>query len=326
MDMAIGFDTSCYTTSVAAVDERGRVVDSFRMLLPVASGQRGLRQSEAVFVHVKQVPQVMEKLSASLAKVDVRICAVSAAHAPREDAESYMPVFTVGLGHAKVLAGALQVPLYQFSHQQGHIAAGQVDGADMGARFVALHLSGGTTDLLLSEQGKLSQLGGSLDLHAGQLVDRIGVAMGLPFPAGPSLEELALRCAERAQAILPVSMADSDLHCHLSGAEAQCDRLLKSGTLSQEEIALEVFDFLTRTVIRLLQAGCDAAKCEQALVVGGVASSLLLRRLIGERLQKSGSPMKVVFGKPEYSGDNAVGIALLGMKQLKERRKAEESI
>ena len=315
MNVVLGFDTSCYTTSAAAVNAQGCVIGSCRMLLPVPSGQRGLRQSEAVFAHVRQLPQVMEELAGALERADAHVCAVAASQAPREGEESYMPVFAVGCGQAKVVASALRVPCYFVSHQQGHIAAGQIGGPEQGSRFVALHVSGGTTDLLLSDNGKLRELGGSLDLHAGQLVDRIGVAMGLPFPAGPALEALALQCREKPQALLPASMERGDLRCHLSGAEAQCMRILAKQALPPEAVALEVFDFLARTIARLLAAGCGGEKVSSALVVGGVASSGLLRGLVLARLQKAGSHIQVFFGKPEFSADNAAGVALLGMKQ-----------
>ncbi len=315
MEVVLGFDTSCYTTSAAAVDRDGRVLASQRMLLPVESGKRGLRQSEAVFAHVRQLPLVARELGERLAPCSPWICAVAASWAPKEGEDSYMPVFLAGLGQAQALAGLLGVPCYECSHQQGHIAAGQLGNPPLGEPFVALHLSGGTTELLLSDQGRLTLLGGSLDLQAGQLVDRVGVALGLPFPAGPELEKLALACQEPAGALLPVSFEKDGLSCHLSGAEAQCRRWIAAGELSRSRIALEVYDFLARTVARLLAAGCGKAQTDRALVVGGVASSLLLRELLARRLRKGGSPLEVVFGKPEFSADNAAGVALLGARR-----------
>ncbi|MEA5016486.1 MAG: hypothetical protein VB099_18175 [Candidatus Limiplasma sp.] len=315
MEVVLGFDTSCYTTSVAAVDRDGRVLGSQRMLLPVESGKRGLRQSEAVFAHVRQLPLVARELGQRLEPLSPRICAVAASASPREDGDSYMPVFLAGLGQGKALAALLGVPCYECSHQQGHIAAGQLGNPPLGERFVALHLSGGTTEMLLSSQGKLTLLGGSLDLQAGQLVDRVGVALGLPFPAGPELEKLALACQEPSARLLPVSFAKDGLSCHLSGAETQCQRWIAVGEMPQERIALEVFDFLARTVARLLIAGCKQEETAQALVVGGVASSLLLRELLDRRLRKAGSALKAVFGKPEFSADNAAGVAFLGARR-----------
>jgi N6-L-threonylcarbamoyladenine synthase len=313
LDVAIGFDTSCYTTSVAAVDTRGNVVASRRMLLPVPSGQRGLRQSEAVFAHVRQMPLLAEDMRMALGGAAIR--AVCASCAPRDREDSYMPVFTVGLGHAETLAGMLDVPCYRVSHQQGHIAAGQLYLPPMDKRFAALHLSGGTTELLLSDGGALTALGTSLDLHAGQLIDRVGVRMGLPFPAGPELEKLALGWPEPAEALLPVSLTRGDLDCHLSGAETRCGQWIERQTYPHAKIALETFDLLARTVARMLVAACRETGVEQALVVGGVASSALLRDMVAKRLAKLGCGAEIRFGRPEYSGDNAAGVAWLGMRR-----------
>lgn len=310
MRVTLGFDTSCYTTSAAAVGETGEVLAASRLLLPVAGGQRGLRQSEAVFAHVRQMPLVMDQLH--LPKT-ARIVALCASATPRDEQDSYMPVFTVGLGHARVLADALGVPLYQTSHQQGHIAAGLIGNPVPEENFVALHLSGGTTELLYCHNGGLRLLGGSMDLHAGQLVDRVGVALGLNFPAGPALEKLAMACGEPTEALLPVSMEKDGLHCHLSGAETQAQRLI--GRYSPERIAAEVFDLLARTVARLLAAATAKCHVSDALVVGGVASSTLLRALVSQRLQKQRMPVRLLFGQPQYSADNAAGVASIGMRR-----------
>ncbi len=314
MEAVLGFDTSCYTTSAALVDLGGQVLASHRMLLPVESGQRGLRQSEAVFIHVRQLPKVMDALQSYLIP-PVKIVALAATSSPRQGEDSYMPVFTVGLGQAQVLSAALRVPCYRFSHQQGHIAAGQVEGQTMAGPFVALHLSGGTTEMLLCSNGVLTSLGGTLDLHAGQLIDRVGVALGLAFPAGPALEKLALRANNPPLSLLPANLEQADLCCHFSGGETRALRWIAAKTMLPEQIALEVFDWLARTVTRMLTAGCKAAGVSQALVVGGVASSTLLREMVTKRLSETDHSVTLTSGKPEYSADNAVGIAYLGAQQ-----------
>ncbi len=244
------------------------------------------------------------------------IVAICASKTPRDDESSYMPVFTVGHGYAEVLASALGVPLYTTSHQQGHIAAGLIDDQEMNGDRVAIHISGGTTEMLFEHDQNLSLIGGTLDLHAGQLVDRIGVAMGLSFPAGPALEQLAMKATEPARALLGVSFEQKDCYCHLSGAETKALKMLSDQTLSKETIALEVFDFLSRTLCRMILAGCKQTACKQVLIVGGVASSTLLRSLLMERFKKATkNPPYIHFGLPQYSADNAVGIATIGMKR-----------
>lgn len=308
--VVIGLDTSCYTTSAAAVTVDGQVIASSRKLLPVPEGQRGLRQSEMVFIHTRQLPERMQEVAEAVK--GRKVVAVCASRYPRDDENSYMPAFQVGDAQARSLAAVLGVPCFACSHQRGHIHAAMVDsGVNTQMPMLAVHLSGGTTEVLSYIGDQLKLLGGSLDLHAGQLVDRTGVALGLPFPAGPHLEALALQ--GKSEALLPTSMDPSGLWCHLSGAETQVQRWISMGTMPRENIAMEVYDLLARTVARLvLQAGRTAG-IRQVLIAGGVASSKLFRPLVTERIHKKDMGFHVCFGKPEYSGDNAVGVALIGV-------------
>ena len=204
-------------------------------------------------------------------------------------------------------------PLTRIHVLVGHIRAAQVKSGITENTFLALHLSGGTTDVLLKEGDNLTPLGTSMDLHAGQLVDRIGVALGLPFPSGPHLEALAKKGISRAK--VPVSMEEETLQCHLSGAEAQLMRMIQSGE-NANDIAAEVYSILCRTVLRLLKAAAEKTNTETILLAGGVASSQLFRKILQERNEKRRLHLKLHFGKPEYSGDNAVGVALLGLEKL----------
>lgn len=312
--IVIGLDTSCYTTSVAAVTVEGQVLASCRKLLPVKEGERGLRQSEAVFIHVRQLPERLEELAAYTKGHE--IVAVCASRQPRDEEESYMPVFQVGDDQARGLAAMLGVPCFASTHQRGHVAAAMVDSGVEEGDLLAVHLSGGTTELLSLRGDDLTLLGGTLDLHAGQFVDRVGVALGLPFPAGPHLEKLAVQ--GRSEAKLPANMADQDLHCHFSGAETQVQRWIKQGDMPKEDIAREVYDLLARTVSRMILAGSRDTGIRQVLIAGGVASSQLFRQLVTERIHKKDKGFRVCFGRPEYSGDNAVGAALIGAKKYRE--------
>ncbi len=318
--VVVGLDTSCYTTSVAAVTVEGEVVASCRRLLPVRQGERGLRQSEALFIHVRQLPERLEELAHAIRGME--IAAVCVSRRPRDEEESYMPVFHAGDAQGRGLAAMLGVPCFASTHQRGHIAAAMVDSGIAPGPLLALHLSGGTTELLALWGEELTLLGGTLDLHAGQLVDRVGVALGLPFPAGPHLETLAL--AGQAEALLPVNMADGGLRCHFSGAESQAQRWIAAGAMPKENVAREVYDLLARTVARMLCAGAETTGIRQALLAGGVASSPLFRELVTARIAKRDRGLRVCFGKPEYSGDNAVGIALIGAARYRRMKENEE--
>ena len=172
--------------------------------------------------------------------------------------------------------------------------------------------------MLLSDGDSLTPLGASVDLHAGQLVDRVGVRLGLPFPAGPHLEALALLGENQNR--VPVSFEKDGLRCHLSGAEAQLMRMIEAGE-PRENVAAEVYGVLCRTVLRLAQSAADVSNAKEVLIAGGVASSRLLRTMLLERNDRRRAGLTLYFGRPEFSGDNAVGVALIGL----ERRAKGES-
>lgn len=308
MSAVLGIDTSCYTTSAALVSVEGELLGSARRLLIVGEGERGLQQSQGLFQHVKNLPDMIGQVMQGAPQ----ICAVCASVRPRPAEESYMPVFRAGESQARAAAALLRVPFYPVSHQEGHVRAAMVDaGIDAGRPFLALHLSGGTTEILLADQGRLTLLGGSLDLHAGQLVDRTGVRMGLGFPAGPALEKLAMQAAP--QGLLGVSIKGTS--CNLAGAENKIERWLAQGEISREQIAAEVFDFLCRTIERMIENACEATGARQALLAGGVASSTLLRSMLNVRAKKRRLNCRLHYAHPELSGDNAVGVALLGAER-----------
>ena len=313
-EAVLGLDTSNYRTSLALVTPEGEILLNERRLLPVPAGERGLRQSDAVFAHLRALVGMEDSLRE---RAEVKIRAVAASVRPRDPEDSYMPVFQVGQTVGRTLAGTMGVPFFPTTHQRGHLAAAALGSSlDPERPYLAIHLSGGTTDLLYLEGEKLIPLGGCLDLHAGQLVDRAGVAMGLSFPAGPELETLAE--AGKSSGELSCSLEKGDLHCHLSGAESQVQRWIREGRKDQEDIAREIYDLLARTLARMLRAGAKKTGAEQALVTGGVAASRLLRRLLTERMRKGPGGPELVFGSPALSGDNAVGTALIGIRKMAE--------
>ena len=312
MKAVLGIDTSCYTTSAALVSIEGRLLSSERQLLTVEEGGRGLQQSAALFQHIKAIPQMIE--AALFQAGAVQIVAVAASTRPRSKEDSYMPVFRAGESEARTAAMLLSVPFFPFSHQQGHIRAAMY-GTELKTDqpFLALHLSGGTTELLAHSDNTLSFIGGTLDLHAGQLIDRIGVRMGLSFPAGPEMEKLAVQ--GHAKGLLGVTIRG--LNCCISGAENKAAAWLSSNELDRQDIAAEVFDFLSRTVERMLEKAVAETGIRDALLAGGVSSSMLFRKMLKQRVKNRRLNCNLFFAKPELSGDNAVGVALLGADYLK---------
>ncbi|MDO4565113.1 MAG: FIST N-terminal domain-containing protein [Clostridia bacterium] len=300
----LGIDTSCYTTSVACISDMGIVCDE-RTVLSVSPGERGLRQSEALFLHIKNLPPLLEKVFSAVEPHQIRAIGVSASPVLTDD--SYMPVFLAGLNQARALAAALKVPLHRTAHQNGHIAAALIGNEKISEQeFCAIHLSGGTTDVLsIDRRQKITVLGASTDIHAGQFVDRVGVMLGCPFPCGKSLERLA-SAAKNKDIKIPSSVRG--LNCSFSGAESFAARCLERGA-DGSEVAFAVYDCLSRTLAKLIEGLFERTKNERTLLFGGVASSRLLRELLAKRVGQ-----RLYFAKPELSSDNAVGVAYLAMK------------
>ncbi len=321
----LGFDTSNYTTSAAAVI--GGEYINLRSLLPVKQGERGLRQSDGVFHHTKNIGEIYDKLDIDFSQV----CAVGVSTRPRNVSGSYMPVFLVGEAFGRGVAHSLGVPLYEFSHQDGHIMAGIFSAhADelLNGRFLSVHLSGGTTEILASEfdgGGFVNEIvGGTRDISAGQFVDRTGVYLGMRFPCGRELEALAsgtlnlnnartLNQSKPGTLKLPVS--EKDGYVNFSGVETKIKQLI--GSAEPQEIAAAVFENIGETLCRAINSAICKTGLERILIVGGVASNSILR----ERF-KSGINGKVFFGSAELSSDNAVGTARLAEASfLKQNRR-----
>ncbi len=304
MTYTIGIDTSNYTTSIASFDG----VDGMNcsQLLPVKQGELGLRQSDAVFAHIKSLPELSGRLFSHMQ--GEKISAVGVSTRPRAVDGSYMPCFMVGLSHAKLLADAFKVPLIEVSHQQGHVAAslwsaGRLDLMD--TPHLAWHLSGGTTELLLVEpEGRnvrCIRIGGTTDISAGQLIDRTGVMLQLPFPAGKHLDALS-RDAVMTEVF---KVKCSELEFSLSGVQNKVEQFHQ-----KHQIPTETAAYALRCVGEaVLAATKNALKKYPGLPVvfsGGVASNSMLREKLAH--------IDPIFSQPQFSTDNAMGVAVLAAR------------
>ncbi len=330
--IVLAIDTSNYTTSAAcSTPDSGYVSGGFLIRqeknpLSVKQGERGLRQSDALFAHTVNLPKVIERLLSKMPE-DAQIEAIGYSAVPRRIEGSYMPCFLAGEAVARSLSAAMKVPLYAFSHQEGHIAAAaysaqydpMTESADGEAAlsdpsvflspFLAFHVSGGTTDVLhvvpANGRYEITQLGTSLDLHAGQAIDRIGVMLGLDFPCGPALEALAKQFKGHIESP-KVSVIGCD--CNLSGLENMAQKLLRQGT-SHEEIAAFTFVFLEKTLKKMTENALKQYPHLPVLYSGGVMSNHYMRR--GLRLLCRSNRSEAYFAAPCFSADNAVGISML---------------
>ncbi len=310
----LGFDTSNYTTSVALYESGEGTIRHSRQLLPVEPGQLGLRQSDALFHHVRRLPGVMEEVLGGQAPIG----AVCASEKPRNLSDSYMPCFLAGAAAAKGIALALGAPYYGTAHQDGHLAAalysaGRLDLMDR--PFLGFHISGGTMEVVRVVPGKtdvfaIRVLGHTLDLSAGQLIDRVGARLGLSFPAGPQLEALAAAGTTTDKRVIPLR----DGCCNLSGMENVMDRLLEAGT-PPADAARFLLNTLADLLWRMTRAALEQVGRLPVVYSGGVLCNGLIRARLGQGDWES------VFAAPEFSSDNAAGVAVLGYYTDRLRRR-----
>ena len=305
----LGIDTSNYTTSLAICNEDGEVIANIKKLLDVKDGEKGLRQSDAVFSHVKNLPMLSNELSSALENCKIEAVGVSVS--PRDIEGSYMPCFLVGRATAVTVAASHNAPVYEFSHQAGHIMAAlyscNMVNELINREFIAFHVSGGTTEALYVKPNgntfAIDIVGATADISAGQAIDRAGVMMGLKFPCGKELERLA---NEYTGKLPKPKICVKGMEFNLSGLENISDKLYKE-TLDKPYVAAYVLNFVSETLIKLTENIREAYPSIPIVYAGGVMSNKILQ----SKLSKFAD---TYFATPDFSADNAAGIALLARK------------
>lgn len=301
----LGIDTSNYTTSLALCSD-GKIIKSVRRLLPVKEGEKGLRQSDAVFLHTKALPELAEELFSSEEYSPENLRAVGVSVSPRDAQGSYMPCFLAGLSFASGISASHRIPLYKFSHQAGHIKAGIYSSGNPeieNNKFISFHISGGTTEALLvtpsGDSYKCEIIGGTNDASAGQIIDRAGVLCGLSFPCGKELDRLACE----SEKVLPCSVSIKDTYFSLSGLQNKFESYISGGE-SLNDAARFIFESLAKCFAKCTDNIRSKYGNLPVLYAGGVMSNSIIRGRLA-------SVTEAYFASAELSSDNACGTALL---------------
>ena len=293
----------------------GELISNLKRPLPVKPGERGLRQSDAVFAHTVNIPDLMREAGQLLG--GKRVVAVGVSATPRNESGSYMPCFLSGVAAAESVSATLGVPLYRFSHQCGHIMAAVYSSGAwevLNGEFGAFHISGGTTELVRvkpTECGfETKLLGGTADLNAGQVIDRIGVYLGMKFPAGPALEAEAMKNTDK---IPKKKVSSSGMTVNLSGLENMAIKLYKD-TNNAPLTAAFVFDYIGRSISAMLDAYKEQYGDGMVVCAGGVMCNGIIKKMLLQRYN-------VCFAEPAMSADNAVGVAVLTLRAYNSEKK-----
>ena len=325
----LGLDTSNYTTSAAIVDQDGVIIRDERKVLSIKPGERGLRQSEALFQHISNLPDIFEALIKDIDRNLIK--GISSSDKPRNIPGSYMPVFNAGTSFAKVVSMTLGIPYMAFSHQDGHLESALYQ-SDLNSKkeFIAFHISGGTSEILRVDDytnlGFRSDIiGGTKDISYGQLIDRIGVLMGFPFPCGRNMELFA----EKSMALKPLENYHSkdfikihqikDIHIdhnyvNLSGVENIFLKLIANLEIQRVDIVLCLFNLIAKALVQQIHQSIKMQKYNDVLLTGGVFSNKLIRKTV---VENEFDNCNINFSQTHLCSDNAVGIALLCLNYAK---------
>ena len=316
--VVLGMDTSCYTTSVALYSSQGGPLYQNRKLLEVKKGNLGLRQQEAFFQHIQVLPQILCGAFSYLRAEKLSLDKICVSSAPRTSKDSYMPVFRAGVSMAQSIGAALDIPVEFCSHQQGHVLSAEIGIEKLPEEYLALHLSGGTTELIRVKRPeyRIEILGGTTDISCGQLIDRIGVQLGFPFPCGREMEKYLSQAEGKKAPALPVSVRG--MQVSFSGCEAECKRRITQQA-SSESIIEAVFECIGASIAKMLQSAYAQTGIRTALLCGGVSGNELVYDTAFRILEKRQPEIKLLVCNREYSGDNAMGVARYGARKEENR-------
>ena len=303
--ITLGIDTSNYATSVGLVDnDTGEILFHVKKFLPVENGRIGIRQQQAVFEHIKNLTDIFSDFKGK------DIGAVGVSVKPKNEEKSYMPCFLSGKMSAYSIAAALDIPVVETSHQTGHLTSALYDiGKEelFNREILMLHVSGGTTDIMLARSGQVVKtLGSSNDLFAGQAVDRLGVKLGFPFPAGVFVSEMAAKCND----VIKTKISVKGYNCNLSGLENQCDKLLLQGK-SKEYVCRYCLTFIADTIVKMINNVTEDYGKLPVVLAGGVMSSSVIKEIVTEKIPEA------MFVSPQLSRDNAIGVAVNAYRTVK---------
>lgn len=316
--MILGIDTSNYKCSVSLLDNEKFIIN-YSEFLSVKHGTLGLRQSDAFFQHIQILNSYLKKIPNDYIKL---IRAIGVSDKPRRLEKSYMPVFNAGVFMAECFAKALGVKVYKFSHQEGHYGAAirELD-VDFDEETLFFHISGGTSEILKVNKSKnafdMKNILSTSDLSFGQLIDRIGVAMELPFPCGKKMEDLAyidfnsLDYPDELNNILKaIPSLKIKTGYNLSGYENIFKKYLEKN-YNKSIIITALFIKIGEFIIDLVREAFLKTGIKKIILSGGVMANNIIKKVICASDLYFEKDLQIYFPSLENCGDSAIGPAYL---------------
>ena len=319
----LGIETSCDETAVAVYDGvRGLLSHVLHSQIALHAEYGGVVPELASRDHVRRIsPMIRSALGeAGIQARDLSGVAYTAG-------PGLIGALMVGGSTAAGLALAQGIPLIPVHHMEAHLLAPLLEEPRPGFPFLALLVSGGHTLLVAVEGlGQYEILGESLDDAAGEAFDKVAKLLGLPYPGGPALAELAQR-GKPGRFKFPRPMTDRPgMDFSFSGLKTAVLTTLPKNPGEQDtaDIARSFEDAVVETLVIKCERALEHTGYEDWVVAGGVAANLHLRTALQQAAARTGT--RLYFPRREFCTDNAAMVAYTGWARLAEGRAANGSI
>lgn len=290
----LGIESTAHTFGAGVVKD-GKILSNERDTYKPKQG--GIIPNEAAHHHYMLAPEIirrsLEKANVSMDKID--IFAVS-------QGPGLMPCLRVGYQISRFLSDKFNKKIIGVNHCIAHIEIARRSTGLMDP--VMLYVSGGNTQVITYENGRYIVFGETQDIGVGNMIDKIGRKMGIPFPAGPIIEDLAKKGKNYIK--LPYSIKGMDVS--FSGMETFVSRLLN--TKKKEDLCFSIQETAFAMLIEASERAMAYCKKESLVITGGVAGNDRLNEMGRIMCKERGA--KFVRMEKEFSGDNGAMIAYTG--------------
>lgn len=312
--IVLGLETSCDETGVALYHvEHGLLGHVLHSQISLHSEYGGVVPELASRDHIRRVLPLIKTL---LGQTQISLKAISAI--AYTQGPGLAGALLTGASIGASLAYALGIPALAVHHLEGHLLSPLLSRPAPTFPFVALLVSGGHTQLMLVEGvGRYQLLGETVDDAAGEAFDKTAKLLGLGYPGGQRLEEIA-RTGQPGKFRLPRPMLHSgDLNFSFSGLKTAVALLIeqhKEDSESYADIALAFEEAVTDVLVTKSAAALTMTGLQRLVVAGGVGANARLRQKLLQRIQADGTT--VFFPELVFCTDNGAMIALAGALRL----------
>lgn len=311
----LGIESSCDETGVAIYDDvQGLVAHALHTQIPIHAQYGGVVPELAGRDHIKRVVPLIRKVTAD-AKMELKdLDAVAYTAGP-----GLIGALLVGAMEARTLAYGLNIPAIPVHHMEGHLLAPMLESNPPQFPFVALLISGGHTLLIkVAQAGVYEILGESVDDAAGEAFDKTAKLLGLPYPGGPKLEELANKGNSTAYHFPRPMLDRPNLNFSFAGLKTAVLNAVHASTnleADKANIARCFEDAVAETLVVKCERALKQSNMSTLVVAGGVSANTTLRNALTDMVKRHKG--QIFFARREFCTDNGAMIALAGMLRFK---------